>query len=90
MPSNVEQNLAISHLCEDILASNEHIFFVYSINKHGKAVESKSCNDRIFTKMSKQEVEMFCMQRTLQMSLSKEFDNLIEPLNFLTIQRQTL
>lgn len=40
--------------------------------------------------MSKQEVEMFFMQRTLQTSLSKEFDDLIGPLNYICVQRETL
>ena len=90
MSSNVEQNLAISRLCDDIMASNGQIFYVSCINRYGKTIESKSRNDRIVTKMSKQEIEMFCMQRTLQMSLNKEFDDLIGPLNFITIQRETL
>ena len=33
---------------------------------------------------------MFFMQRTLQTSLSTEFDDLIGPLNFITLQRETL
>ena len=40
--------------------------------------------------MSKQETEMYFMQRTLQISLSKEFDDLIGPLDFIIMQRETL
>lgn len=87
--SNLERNSAISLLCKDVLASNESIFFVSSLNKNGKAIESQFRNDRIFQKMSKQEKEMFFMQRTLQTSLSGEFDDLIGPLNFITVQRDT-
>ncbi len=90
MSSNLERNLAISRLCKDILASNERIFFVSSLNKNGKAIEFQFRNDRIITKMTKQEIEMFYMQRTLQTSLSKEFDDLVGPLNFITLQRETL
>ena len=90
MSSNLERNSEISRLCEDILASNERIFFVASLNKNGRAITSKFRNDRIITKMSISEVEMFFMQRTLQTSLSREFDDLVSPLNFITVQRETL
>ncbi len=90
MSSNLERNQAILRLCKDILVSDERIFFVSSLNKNGKSVEFQFRNDRIFTKMSKQEVEMFFMQRTLQTSLSKEFDDLIGPLNYISVQRETL
>ena len=90
MSSNLERNLAISRLCEDVLISNEHIFFVSSINKNGRIVEFKFRNDRIITQMSKSEAEMFFMQRTLQTSLSKEFDDLVGPLNYVAVNRETL
>ena len=90
MSHNLERSLAISRLCEDILASNDRIFFVSSLNKNGRAIESKFRNDRIITKMSKPEIEMFFMQRSLQTSLSKEFDDIVSPLNFITVHRETL
>ena len=90
MSSNLERNQAILRLCQDILASDERIFFVSSLNKNGKSTEFQFRNDRILTKMSKQEVEMFFMQRSLQTSLSKEFDDLIGPLNYISVQRETL
>ena len=90
MSHNLERSLAISCLCEDVLASNDRIFFVSSLNKNGRATESKFRNDRIITKMSKPEIEMFFMQRTLQTSLSKEFDDVVGPLNFITVHRETL
>lgn len=90
MSSNLERNLAISKLCKEILATNESVFFVSSLNKNGKVIESEFRNDRIITKMSKQETEMYFMQRTLQISLSKEFDDLIGPLDFIIMQRETL
>ena len=40
--------------------------------------------------MSKPEIEMFFMQRSLQTSLSKEFDDIVSPLNFITVHRETL
>jgi hypothetical protein len=88
--SNLERNFAISQLCKEILITNESVFFVSSLNKNGKVIESEFRNDRIITKMSKQETEMYFMQRTLQISLSKEFDDLIGPLDFIIMQRETL
>ena len=88
--ANFERNISISRLCDEILASNEHIYFVSSVTKNGRVVESKFRNDGIISNMSRQEIEMFFMQRTLQASLSREFDDLISPLDFITIQRETL
>ena len=88
--SNLERNSAISRLCKEILASDERIYFVTSLNKNGKAIEPQFRNDRIFTKMTRQETEMFFMQRTLQTSLSMEFNDLIGPLDFIILQRETL
>jgi hypothetical protein len=87
--SNFEQTSAISQLCKEILASNENIYFVSSINKNGKVIELEFRNDRIISNMTKQQREMFFMQRTLQTSLTMEFDGIIGPLNFITLHRET-
>ena len=88
--SHLERNLAISCLCTEILASNEHINSVSSLNKNGKVVESKFRNDRIITNMTKQEHTMLFMHRALQTSLSMEFDDLIGSLDFICLQRKTI
>ena len=90
MSSNLERNLAISRLCEEILISNDHIYFVSSVTKSGKVIESKFRNDRIIKNMSKEEYAMFFLQKTLQTSLSMEFNSLIGPLDFITVQRENL
>lgn len=90
MSSNLERSKAIQHLCDEILTSNERIHFVASLNKNGKAIESKLRNDGIITKMTKQETEMLFMQRTLQNSLGSELDDSIGPLNYIIQQRETL
>lgn len=90
MSSNLERNSAITRLCKEILASDERIYFVTSLNKNGKAIEPQFRNDRIFSKMNRQETEMFFMQRTLQTSLSMEFNDLIGHLDFIILQRETL
>jgi hypothetical protein len=88
--TNLERNLELTRLCQDILASNDRIYFVSTINKNGKHTESKFRNERIIKNLTLQEIEMLYMQRTLQSSLNKEFDDILGPLDFITIQRETL
>ena len=90
MSSNLERSKSISILCDEILTSNDNIFFVASLNKNGKANDYKLRNDRLITKMKRQETEMLFMQRSLQISLGMEFDDLMGPLNSILIQRETL
>lgn len=90
MISKFERNLAISNLCKEILFSNGNIYFVTSLNKNGKAIELELRNDRIMKNLSKQEIEMLFMQRTLQNSLGKEFDESIGSLNYIILQRETM
>ena len=88
--TNLERSLELTRLCQDILASNDRIYFVTAINKNGRPTESKFRNERIITKLKSQEIEMLYMQRSLQSSLTKEFDDLLGPLDSITIQRETL
>lgn len=90
MSSNLERSKSISILCDEIITSNDNIFFVASLNKNGKAIDSKLRNDRLIKKMKRQEAEMLFMQRSLQISLGMEFDDLMGPLNSIIIQRETL
>ncbi|MDF2422167.1 MAG: hypothetical protein OPY06_04075 [Nitrosopumilus sp.] len=53
-------------------------------------IESEFSYDQIIPKMSKSETEMLYMQRTLQTSLSMEFDNLLGPLNYMIFERETM
>ena len=88
--SNLEQSSELTRLCQDILAANDRIYFVSTINKNGKSTESQFRNDRIITNLTSNEIAMLYMQRTLQSSLTKEFDNVLGSLDFITIQRETL
>jgi hypothetical protein len=90
MSSNLERSKSISILCDEIITSNDNIFFVASLNKNGKAIDYKLRNDRLITKMKRQETEMLFMQRSLQISLGMEFDDIMGPLNSILIQRETL
>ena len=90
MTSNLERNLAISRLCKDIMSTNEKIYSVISLNKNGRVIESEFSYHQIISKMSKSETEMLYMQRTLQTSLSMEFDDLLGPLNYMVFERETM
>lgn len=86
MTLTLERSLEITKLCQDIF-SYDHVFFVAAINKNGRIIDSKFRNDRAFTNLSSQELEMYFMQRTLQMSLSREFDTKTFPLEYIVIER---
>jgi len=90
LSSNFDQNMAISRLCKEILLTQANVYSVLSLNKNGRVIESQFTHDRILSKMNKSEIEMICMQRTLQTSLGMEFDELIGPLNCITIERETM
>ena len=90
LTSNLERSLEVSHLCDNILASNDSIFSVFSVDKNGKATECKFRNDGTIKNMTKQETEVFFMQKSLQASMSMELDNSSSPLDFIIIQRETL
>ncbi|MEX0861142.1 hypothetical protein [Nitrosopumilus sp.] len=90
MSLNLDQNLAISRLCKEILLTQENIYSVLSLNKNGRAIESQFARDRILSQMNKSEIEMLCMQRTLQTSLGMDYDELVGPLNCITIERETV
>ena len=87
--TSFETSVEITQLCDEILASNNHIFLVSSINQKGKSTECRYRNDRTLQNMNRQEVEMYFMQRTLQTYLNMEFDNLIGSLNYIIIQRDS-
>jgi len=82
--------LELTRLCQDILTSNDRIYFVTVINKNGKLTEFKFRNERIFTKLNSQEIETLYIQRTLQSALTRDFDDSLGSLDFITIQRETL
>jgi len=88
--SNLERSLELTRLCQDILTSNDRIYFVTVINKNGKLTEFKFRNERIFTKLNSQEIETLYIQRTLQSALTRDFDDSLGSLDFITIQRETL
>lgn len=88
--SNLEQNSIISRLCKEVLSSNDHIFFVASLNKKGKLIESEVRDDRIITNLSRQESEMLFMQRVLQTTLGMELNDVMGPMNSIILQRETL
>ena len=87
LPQNLERNLEVSKLCQDLLASNNSVHFVSFLNKNGRIIDSKFRNERIIQNLSSQQLEMFYMQRTLQLSLSKEFDDELGIVDYIIIER---
>jgi len=88
--SNLERSLELTRLCQDILTSNDRIYFVTVINKNGRSTESKFRNERIITKLKSHEIETLYIQRALQSALTRDFDDSLGSLDFITIQRETL
>lgn len=89
MTLKLERSLEVTKLCQDVF-SYDHVLFVAAINKNGRIIDSKFRNDRTITNLSRQEIEMYFMQRTLLVSLAREFDYKIEPLEHIIIERDTI
>ena len=75
MNSYIKQTLARSELCKTICLINNNIHLVAILNKNGRIIDSKFNNSENLNHISTQELEMISMQRTLQTTMIKEFDN---------------
>ncbi|MDH3313532.1 MAG: hypothetical protein OEM28_10365 [Nitrosopumilus sp.] len=64
-----------SELCKIICLINKDINLVAIVNKNGRIIDSKFNNNENLNHISVQELEMISMQRTLQTTMIKEFDN---------------
>jgi hypothetical protein len=64
-----------SELCKTICLINNDINLVAILNKNGRIIDSKFNNGENLNHISTQELEMISMQRTLQTTMIKEFDN---------------
>lgn len=84
-----EQRLEISNMCQDILSFSPEIHFSCYINRNGRIVESKLCNDGLNTDLSSQELEMRYMQCKLQSSMNKEFEDKLGRLDYTLICRES-
>ena len=87
--TSLEQSLGISNMCQDILSITPEIHFSCYINRNGRIVESKLCDDGLITDLTSQELEMRYMQCKLQSSMNKEFEDKIGRLDYTLICRES-
>ena len=87
--TSLEQSLEISNMCQDILSIHPKIHFSCYINRNGRIVESKLCDDGLITYLTSQELEMRYMQCKLQSSMNKEFEDKIGHLDYTLICRES-
>ena len=72
-----------SELCKAVLLMNKDIHFVAVINKNGRITESEF--------LSNSELEMIAMQRSLQTSMIREFDQKLSQFNqTITMRKHTV
>ena len=89
MSTNLEQSLEISNVCQDILSIHPKIHFSCYINRNGRIVESKLCDDRLITDLTNQKLEMRYMQCKLQSSMNMEFESKIGHLDYTLVCRKS-
>jgi len=75
-------------MCQDILSIHHKIHFSGYINRNGRIVESKLCDDGLNTDLTSQELEMRYMQCKLQSSMNKEFEDKLGHLDYTLICRE--
>jgi len=76
MKTNNEYKMFIkkSELCNAVFLMNKDVDLVAIINKNGRVVESKFAKDTDLSRLSDSQLEMIAMQRSLQTTMMKEFD----------------
>ena len=75
MNDSLKRTLTRSELCKTICLIDKDINLVAIVNKNGRIIDSKFNNTENLNHISVQELEMITMQRTLQTTMIKEFDN---------------
>lgn len=88
-PLSFEQTKPFSKLCKDIISLNDKISFVSIINKNGRLVESECSSNGIIENLSRNELEMLFIQRTLQTSMIQDLDDKLGKFNIALIQRES-
>ena len=88
--TSLEQSLEISNMCQDILSIHPKIHFSCYINRNGRIVESRLCDDRLIKDLTSQELEMRHMQCKLQSSMNQEFEDKVGHLDYTLICRESI
>jgi len=87
--TSLEQSLGISNMCQDILSIDNKIHFSCYINRNGRIVESKLCDDGLITDLTSHELEMRWMQCKLQSSMNMEFEEKVGHLEYTLVCRES-
>ena len=90
MISSLEQSLEISNMCQDILSIHPKIHFSCYINRNGRIVESRLCDDRLIKDLTSHELEIRHMQCKLQSSMNQEFEDKVGHLDYTLICRESI
>lgn len=88
-PLSFEQTKPFSQLCKDIISLDDKISLVSIINKNGRLIESECGPNNIIGNLSRNELEMLFMQRTLQTSMIRDLDDKLSRFNIALIQRES-
>lgn len=80
--------LKLKELCNSISTISENIQSVVVINKNGRAIEKN--NYEIANKIPKDKYEMFFMQRALEISMGRDFDDEYGQINYAFTERENL
>ena len=79
-------NIDYVELCNDILCSNKNIHDVVIIDKHGRPFEKKSKTNLI----NEEKREMLFMERALEISMGRDFDDDFGKINYTFTERDNL
>src|SRR5574338_221951 len=79
-------NIDYVELCNDILCSNKNICDVVIIDKHGRPFEKKSKTNVI----NEEKREMVFMERALEISMGRDFDDDFGKINYTFTERDNL
>ena len=80
------ENINFVELCNDVLHSNKNIHDVVIIDKHGRPFEKKSKTNLIHEEKS----EMLFMERALEISMGRDFDDDFGKINYTFTERDNL
>jgi hypothetical protein len=91
MKTNYEYKMFIknSELCNAVFLMNKDVDLVAIINKNGRVVESKFAKDTDLSRLSDSQLEMIAMQRSLQTTMMKEFDQNLSPFHQTITMRES-
>jgi hypothetical protein len=79
----------LDKLCSTVLDLDKNIQSVAVINKNGKAIEKKTREGATF-QIPQERAEMLFMQRALEMSMGRDFDDEYGPINYTYAGRENL